>query len=169
MSVTRQPLPRRHWLICLGLATATAITVPPKLALAQANAYLCVPDYSTGYSFDPGTGTWRPTKFQPSERYLVRRVTADDVQRHPVLRVGMSHPTWGVYELGNAVPLDSCEDIRIAGARSPYLACEGSAEFDFNFHTLRFQIYFRGGYVNADQPEAKDDTPFVEIGRCTED
>lgn len=110
-----------------------------------------------------------PTHFKLADRYLLRRLTPQDFQRHGFVLDSTPHPTWGVFLFGAALPFASCAELYVGGSRMPYLPCKGSIDFNFNFQSLRFQSYRYGGYVDGHQPESKDDTPTLEIGRCTED
>lgn len=51
-------------------------------------------------------------------------------------------------------------------AESSMLQCRGyPGSFSFNKETLRFQLYYTGGFLDGDA--LNHDTPYIEIGRCS--
>ena len=122
-------------------------------AIAQFDSYLCIADQSTGFSFDKTTEQWSATNFNVSEnKYIVRRIRIRD-------------PADSIFiDWQGEIPEIICEE-RI-NVRS--LMCDESnhADFFFSAKTMRYMKVSSFGYlVPLDQ--VGDDTPFIEIGKCS--
>jgi hypothetical protein len=123
-------------------------------ALAQ-NAYICLVDKASGFSFNKGTRAWNGTHFNPSDKYLVKRSQPPDA--------------WEVTKVGQDIAMSSCKnDFNDYG----YLFCEGIQPFRMNRKNLRFLTAYLIGYVHDGLgstglgPEGSN-TPSIEIGKCS--
>ena len=119
-------------------------------AIAQVDSYLCIADQSTGFAFDKSTEQWSAKNFNVSEnKYIVRRIRTEE----------------SVFlDWQGEIPEIICRQ-RI-NVRS--LTCDESnhADFFFSAKTMRYMKVSAFGYlVPFDQ--VGDDTPFIEIGKCS--
>lgn len=112
---------------------------------------------AVGFTFSEGSRSWTPTTFGNGAIYIFRPLTDKELQSAILFPKGA---TWGVFETDGSHFLDCVE----ADQR---LTCGGMAvSFMVNTTTFRFQRYYAGQYLNG--RDNSDDTPFVEIGRCTQ-
>ena len=82
---------------------------------AQADAYLCVADKSTGFQFNKSTKTWESVNFDVGDsKYIVRPITPDDKVHRP------GRYAYGVWKLGENTPMILCK--REYPSRIGYLA-----------------------------------------------
>jgi len=143
------------WVSSLGLvATASA---------AQAS-WLCIADKATGFQYSERTQTWETTTFRTQ------------TSRYVVAKGASGQNAWEVREFGKpsgGIPYTWCEqDFNDAG----FLYCSGLfGRFEMNQKNNRYLTTFNGQYL-AYNPDSeipflrKDggDTPFIEIGTCSQ-
>jgi hypothetical protein len=124
-------------------------SLAPAIALADAQAYLCIADQAVGFTYDKNLSAWKSTFFGvKDERYF--------------LKLKDKHWRWS--KLGSSVE-SACNDFTSAGT----IGCVGTEEVLFNRTTLRYQLYYPFGYIAQMTFESFEgsDTPYIEIGRCS--
>lgn len=116
---------------------------------AAQDAYLCIPDASTGFTFNSTSKAWEVARFTvANRRYVMRSQGA----------------AWSWSEMGDPHQ-DKCDAITQYG----FVNCGGIIEIRFNKNTLRYQRWMTIGYVMSERNAASEgsNTPFLEIGRCS--
>ncbi len=123
-------------------------------ASAHGQTWICTPDHTLGFSFDPQQG-WQPTEFAITTQYEVKPIS-----------VGNDH--YGVTLPGERRPRYLCGKILAKGS----IRCADvlkKRQFLVNIHAKRYLHSNTAGYydvipgTNADQAS---ETPFMEMGRC---
>jgi hypothetical protein len=126
--------------------------------------FLCKTDVSVGYKFDENTRSWTSANFLPKGDFVIRQLT--DTERQQTSEV--IYPkgsTWGVFTPDRPnFPRYGCPEPRTSLHESGLHCGGGGDEFDFDSRSLRYQTYYRGGYVYG--RDNNDDTPAIDIGRC---
>lgn len=123
------------------------------------NAYLCIPELTTGFAYHRGTHDWHLANFKSDNQYIVSRPQGG--------------AAWQVTQVGRATPAGFCRrDFTKAGI----LTCEGFDEFKMNRTNMRFLHAYLVGYWtdNGDHRfkgnpalfKEGENTPFLEIGKC---
>lgn len=142
-----------------------AFSVPA--AAIQTDAYICIPEKSTGFRYNKTTKTWEQVRFRITEKYLVRRIK----KNHYRYRAGQR---WVVMNFGEEYGFAWAEkDINKYGM----LFFDGYNEFRFNTEDLRFLRVGKMGYLHLNKEKEKEvelstnyeelGTPFMEIGTCS--
>jgi hypothetical protein len=113
--------------------------------------FLCIPDYSTGYSIN-NSKKWEPTRFYTEGmKYFLRE----------------KNGSWYWTDFGEEPDpyIDLCENFNDRG----FTSCKNREdEVLFNRNTLRFQVVRPYGYVVADfEMDKHPSTPFYKIGTCS--
>ena len=130
-------------------------------ALANAESYICVEEYATGFRFDAAKKIWEQSHLSPNLKYLVKPNTDQSLKGQ-----------WIVSEIGQSVPVAwSKHDFISTGA----LRFEGSfGEFAMNKKSLRFVKTYIFGYWTDAIPGEQDgtfvegkNTPYIGIGKCS--
>ena len=158
---------------------------------AKAKAFLCVPEKSTGFSYDESKDDWKITRFKTNDKYIISRNENANGEPFPErcrwCDDDYYHHLWMVRKIGvdNHV-LAWCRDgyDTATGDRRPdgftgrtgknddYLVCDKSGDdfkFRFSKKNMRFMFvgtrgYWDEGHIDI---EAKNSTPFMEIGKCS--
>jgi hypothetical protein len=114
-------------------------------AHAAGTSYLCIPDMATGFKLE--NGKWDFARFDVSkDKYLVQQEF--EAESYKVVEIGSANPNHtGCLFSGSTMV---CGDLYMG--------------FIFNSDVLRYQRTYGFGYVNGD---SVDNTPLVEIGRCS--
>jgi hypothetical protein len=125
-----------------------------------ATEYLCVAEQSTGFKYDKSTKAWRQAKLNKTQRYKIRRPRLEDFLTEPM--------AWAVVQNNDPVARFGCKNEINYG----FLDCSGpgTAQYMFNFRTMRYTSAFLYGYVNSGLPKSPDEraeTPYIEIGTCS--
>lgn len=122
-------------------------------AAVAADAYVCIPEKSTGFTFSKANHQWDVARFAvESKKYFVKNnkgswqwLESEDSDRSPV----------------------RCADFN----QYDSLVCTGFYEITFNRKSLRFQKVYGDGYVNNPEVIGTDKegaaTPYMEIGTCS--
>jgi hypothetical protein len=119
--------------------------------------YLCVVDKASGFAYDQDRKQWKAAAFNPDKKYLISESIPPSKGFH-------------VTELGQKKPLVVCD---LAFVMESYLQCEGLLhDFLFNKSSGRFLHIYSYGYYNVppdliDTPDESNDTPLLEIGKCS--
>ena len=120
----------------------------------EATSWVCVSEMATGFMFK--AGRWQETSFTRSHKYIVSRSKPNS-----------PHP-WEVKEVGTKTAVVW---YHTASESVAWLTCSGLQEFRLNTKTLKFVSAYLQGYwtpLEGDGPDApRNDTPFIEIGRCS--
>lgn len=115
------------------------------------NAFLCIPDYSTGFAIG-GSGKWEPSPFNVKGKEYV---------------LNNQNGRWFWTDKGQTAkdPQNLCGGFDKDG----FISCKhGDTSVFFNLRTLRFQAVYPYGYVVSDVAIDKlAVTPSYEIGRCS--
>lgn len=147
------------------------LTVNP-IAMAEGddspNSFLCIADFSTGFAKEGGE--WRPVKFDISDnKYILRRPNESDLKRYDGLpsKINVS---WVWVDFGKEVSFHTCQNEadRWGRIRCPF----AGLNVVVNIKTLVFQAYLPGDYTNWEHPDdpyyrEREDTPYIEIGKCS--
>ncbi len=118
----------------------------------EADAFICIPDYSTGYTIGK-SNKWMQVEFNvEGMKYILKK----------------KNGSWFWSDFGEKphTIIDLCEPFNKKG----FTSCKTREdEVLFNRNTLRFQIIRPYGYVVADFGADKDyaSTPFYKIGTCS--
>ena len=121
-----------------------------------AEQYLCVPDKTTGFSFNKVTKKWQYSNFENETKYVISKSNVKDY-------------VFQVTEVGENSPIARCEsDFNNYGI----LFCSGYYEFKINKKNGRYLKVYVYGYYNVVLEEGKNideggDTPHIEIGKCS--
>ena len=133
---------------CL-IAAAASLSLFGPIAEANAHAFLCVGQLSTGFGW--GDGKWQVRPFGVEYKVFV-------------VQPGMSDE-YTVTRIGDAVPTHYCPTLRLSDS-SIRLLCGGLGNgFSFSSRTLRFQENYGIGYVDTANGSAN--MPYMLIGKCT--
>ncbi|HET9535001.1 MAG: hypothetical protein ABWY13_19195 [Mesorhizobium sp.] len=133
---------------CLIAAAVGLVLIGP-VAEANAEAFLCVGQLSTGFGW--ADGKWQVRAFGVEDRVFV-------------LQPGMADE-YTVTRIGDAAPSHYCPALRPTDG-SVRLLCGGLGNgFSFSSRTLRFQENYGIGYVDAANGSAN--MPYLLIGKCT--
>lgn len=130
-----------------------ALLVP--VMASATTSYLCVADKATGFIFNRASGNWDTTTFNPRGKYLLSARTEKE----------SPSSKWLVREVGDTFPSYFClGDFSEAGQ----IYCRGFGEFRFSREAGRFLVTYTQGYVvgKVNGKEAED-TPSMEIGKCS--
>jgi hypothetical protein len=121
-------------------------------AAVAAEAYVCVPEKSTGFTFNKTTRQWDMARFDvDGKKYFVRN--------------GKGGWQWLESEDSDRSPV-KCSDVNNYNS----VTCTGFYEIVFNRKSLRFQKVYAEGYVTNPETIGTDQegaaTPYLEIGTC---
>ena len=139
---------------CAIGAAAMGFTAPTE---AQ-STWLCVVDKTAGFAYKPELHTWMGGVFtSENKKYIVREPSAEEKKsgmtaKYVMLNFGIKYPSSFCSEDFNAVGVIQCAGMEI---------------LYFNKTNLRFQVTYEAGYVTPFGNEGSD-TPFIEIGLCSE-
>lgn len=127
--------------------------------VANADNWLCIGDNSTGFVLK--NGAWESAKFKPY-KYLIK--SAEGV-------VSSMGALYQVHEFGREIPSYICPTGFLEdGEFEEILDCYGlgikTDAFKFNPKTGHFLMTRTLGYVMSDG-KTVDDTPSIEIGKCS--
>ena len=129
---------------------------------STADNWLCIRDKATGFALQ--NGDWVSGDFQAGNKYMIKEASQQNksiygsvYQVHPF---GDEYPSWVCGDFG------SNEDAK------GLLACDGYAiagdSFKYNPSTGHFLTARTNGYVHTfDDGRVVDDTPAIEIGKCS--
>ena len=126
---------------------------------ANAQSYLCVTEQASGFKYDEELNKWKPANFDIKDKYIISK---------PKSGVGAPNSKWVVTNPETKTLIASCDaDIDA----SNYLFCTGSTgQFNFNSGNLRYLLTYSFGYFNSGRPNFPDsnsNTPYMEIGTCS--
>ena len=140
--------------LCAMISAAAAVDEP--------SSYLCAPDMATGFIFDKTTGQWHGANFRATQKYVVSRSKT-------------AKSEWEVKEVGSPLPQAFC--ISNPKWNPQALLCEGpTANFWMDRKNLRYLNVYPHGWWDVGQDvgvehlfgvREGDDTPYIEIGKCT--
>lgn len=140
----------------------TTLLLTPSFATAAdksvaVEAYLCISNMATGFSFDKERRVWRDAAFRDGRRYLVVKSSENPKK-------------WEIKTIGQPESSASCDD-GFSGAG--LMMCKGAIEFRMNRNSLRFIAAHLFGYWTADIPSPSGEfeegkfTPYLLIGKCS--
>lgn len=142
----------------MGALVILLVCLISTVASADAS-YLCIGEHATGFEFDQKKKEWQVAKFK-TQKLIVKK---DPPGKGP----------WKVYVFGNNTPEVECGNDFIVD--TTLICTEGfGTEFRMNKKNNRFLYFFYFGYWTDDKRRNKDisvegeDTPAIEIGKCTE-
>jgi hypothetical protein len=114
--------------------------------------YLCIVDLATGFNFV--SGNWKSVNFPPGAKYIVRPARGDELKLS----------RWVVVAFGEERSMARCEEFNQYGW---LVGCNGIQEFKFNKETLKFLTAYLIGYVRTEPGKENDNTPSIEMGKCS--
>lgn len=113
---------------------------------AEEAKWLCLPIAATGFKWKDGA--WSESSFRvDQDKYIVSQ------RANP--------PGYSVSELGEQQGTE-CKDIAGNGT---ILTCDWIEEWRINLSTLRYLRVYMAGFWNG--VDSSDNTPLVEIGKCS--
>ena len=123
-------------------------------SVQAADAYLCVAELTTGFSFDSTRKTWKSADFRSEKKLAITRA-----KQKPY--------AWEAKEVGDDRPAAVCDqDFNEAGN----LFCTGVFELRFNKRQMRFLYVYPIGYWSDDTSSTPSkegaNTPALAIGKC---
>ena len=119
-------------------------------AISQ-SSYLCIPDLSTGFSYQKSTNKWISTDFNIQGTKYILSKKNDGI--------------WEWKDFGQKDSLIRCPD---GFNESGYINCISLHRIQFNRTNLRFQLIYPIGYTNKDIiGKEGEDTPHMQIGKCS--
>jgi hypothetical protein len=149
-----------HGAVIFGTLMALAITT----ASATSSQYLCITKSVGGLRYDAATQSWRTQAFTPNGKYILRRITGDDVKKWDALlkkfeiRDGQPREEQ-MFGVGDWAFLSFGENPRLIGlclegpendgVRLPFF-CQPAAWVpfsDFSTDSRRFELVSHGGYI----------------------
>jgi hypothetical protein len=120
------------------------------------DAFVCIADLTTGFTFDGTPKKWRSTNFRATSKYFVSK--------------SKTSGEWEVKSVGDPVPLSSCTSVR----NDEELVCSEALgwEFRMNRYSLRFlYAYLLGYWDDRTRPPTyvKEGLrqPYLAIGACS--
>lgn len=120
-------------------------------APSLADQYLCTADMVTGFSWNEEDRKWTSTNFNVNnENYLISSVESE---------------TGGYYvikKLGDKKTIATCQS---GFDERGFLYCKDIVVFRMNREARRYLLVYPSGYVEGH--DNNDNTPFVEIGKCS--
>lgn len=137
--------------LILGLIMAVMSPLARSADANRVTGYICIPDYSTGYSV-AHSGKWEPTRFiVKGKKYFLRNISGKWF--------------WTDFGAKHSDPQNFCESFNDQG----FMKCHNFEEdVLFNRATLRFQALHPYGYVVSDASLDKEPiTPYYQIGTCS--
>ena len=143
-----------HFKLATASLMALSLIIP---SVASAESWLCIADMSTGFSFNSATRQWSIAKFNIADsRYLI---ASQEIKDYP----------YKVTKFGSNSLVAMCKDGLTVGT---FLSCNFlGSRFSFNSKTMRYMLSYEIGYINptpgVNDMKEGDDTPFIEIGRCS--
>ncbi len=119
----------------------------------SAGNYLCVADLSTGFRYDGNTKSWVVANFDVKDSKYIIAASDFSTFKYEVKKVGEN--------LFEAL----CKD---GFNKAGYLSCAGVvSDFRFNKNNGRYiTSYTNGNVLNI--KDMSSDTPYIEIGKCSE-
>ena len=132
----------KYILLPIGLAASLS---------SLADQYLCTADLVTGFSWNEKDGKWESTNFNvEKENYLVSSIEPSTGSHYVIKKLGdrkiIATCMSGFDERG----LLYCKDILV---------------FRMNREAGRYLLVYPSGYVEG--YDNNDNTPFIEIGKCS--
>ena len=116
-----------------------------------ADQYLCTADLVTGFTWNEKDGRWKSTNFNvENENYLVSSIEPNTGGHYVVKK------------LGDRRIIATCERGFDANG---LLDCRDFVVFRMNKEAGRYLLVYPSGYVEG--YDNNDNTPFIEIGKCT--
>jgi len=132
-------------------------------SIVRAESYLCVGDFSTGFSFDRSSNSWEQATFRADRKFLLSRPDRNDKV--------FSEWVWVLKEVGSSMPSAVCkQDFDESGS----LHCQGISTFRINRISGRFLYAYLYGYWNDNAGKSANlggteggNTPLLVIGKCS--
>ncbi len=130
------------------IATALLLLSSAANAAETTQAYLCIPEYATGFSFNKVAKRWQPSNFDlAGKKYLVKKTAKG----------------WSWANFAYPDVADECGNFNKSGV----LVCDAfPEEVWFNRTNGRFQVFYFVGYVGNLLGEEGGDNPNIAIGTC---
>ena len=137
--------------IILILSVLIFISVNPLIGYAE--QYLCVEEYSAGFIYDKKSKEWRTATFKATDKYIISVDDTLKISEFIVKKVGKTGVAF------------YCND----GFKDGRMCCQdfwspAPSEFCFNRNNGRFISTDTYGYYMDD---SNNDTPHIEIGKCS--
>jgi hypothetical protein len=122
-------------------------------AADEQSTFLCISDAATGFHF--ASGKWESARFNAGQKYIVRPAKEDELK---------AWGQWVVVPFDEASPMAGCKEFNQYGWLT---GCDGLQQFRFNRETLRFVTAYLIGYVRTEPGKENENTPSMEIGKCS--
>jgi hypothetical protein len=149
--------------IFCGAMIALTITT----ASASSNQYLCITESVGGLHYDAATQSWKPQGFKAGAKYMLRRITGDDVKKWDTLlkrleirdkqlqeKQMFDAGDWAFLGFGeNPRLLALCERSYPEQLPADCKPSPFSPISDFETDTRRFEIVYRGAYIEQGRQE----------------
>ncbi|MDX0193223.1 hypothetical protein GOC06_06935 [Sinorhizobium meliloti] len=157
--------------ISAWLCLATSASAQENVGPDYSGSYLCKTMASGGVA--PGKdNVWRSTTFNVTNDAYVVKIT-DTMKRQEEVFTDLKTRiyTVGVKQFGTQEKFRNCygrtpglEGAEVASVDGDMQCVFFGTDYLFDFKTMRFQMSFRGGYM--DREANNRDTPYVSIGVC---
>jgi hypothetical protein len=140
-----------------AIIAAIVLAVPIQ---ANAESWLCAGDLANGLAYNKANRTWEPTRFNAKDTKFIIRPSDHPTRKYEVNEFGKPEGPFPDY---------AC---KVEPNEAGYLFCSGLfGEFKFNTKNLRYIRVYLAGYIeimpsNTLMAEGED-TPMIEIGRCS--
>lgn len=134
---------------------STLFSISPLVSFAAENAYLCIPEESTGFYYD--NGSWGRSKFNVSgKKYIIRKLKDGE------MCISNPDAPYGVFDLGDNFAIMGCYSDK--DFKGFHCVCS-SGELFFSTESGRFiETYIRGYWDGKDN---NNNTPTITRGRCS--
>ena len=118
---------------------------------AAEERFLCVAENATGFRYNLEKKVWETAKFSVENAKHLVRETKTTFDKLEMITVGNKHR--------ECYSIDGFDEQGDA-----YFECTEYVEFKMNKMTGRYLLVYMAGYIDGD---SSDNTPFLEIGKCS--
>lgn len=151
-------------LLCVWVMLGLVLALVPLFGYALgwppvADAYLCVTDQATGFSYNKKADEWQPANYKVKDlKYVIKRD-------------GAAKP-WAWSSFGSTSEPVTCEDD-VYARENIVVVCHDRHQYaSFSLRSRRFQLYTHGNYLQSTpEDDRKKDkgqgTPLIELGTCS--
>src|SRR5215470_7768529 len=166
----------RRGLFRLWIVGAAPFVIATAFAQSKDVAYYCVGDVAGGVSYNDKTKKWEATAFRPHQKFVLKmkflgvrkeeqlsdyKVTVTETKEEDWRRALEMEPYEGLPCRGE----DRNETVTVSDRFTTVSCSTGAYDYQFNLGTYRFLATYPYGYT--DGRDNNDNTPSVEVGRCT--
>ena len=118
---------------------------------AAEERYLCVAEKATGFRYNPEKKIWETANFSVENKKHLVRETETTFDKLEMITMG------NIYR--ECYSIDGFDEQGYAN-----FECTEYVEFKMHKKTGRYLLVYMTGYIDGD---SADNTPFIEIGKCS--